>query len=241
MADERNRFLENLGARRFAPRKEATEPIPEKGYKRFFFILGTHFWKLISLNLLFLLFCIPVITIPAAFCGLNRVLIKLYREGNCFVWTEFIKEFRANMWKALPFGLIGALVLFSSYYFLSLSISISPDHTDIFTAAMGLLLLFFAVLFLSYVFVFLPTLDLKNKEIARNAFVLLITQWKTNLVILLSVAASALFTAALYPYSLVFLLLFTASFQQYIICTAINTPLQAKIIGPYEEQNKKCE
>jgi len=235
MADERKGYWENLGARRFAPRKEATEPVPEKGYKRFFFIFGTHFWKLITLNLLFLLFSIPVITIPAAFCGMNRVLIKLYREGNCFVWTEYIKEFRANIWKALSFGLIGAVVLFSSYYFLSLSISISPNHTDIFTAAIGLLLLFFAVLFLSYVFAFLPTLDLKNKQISRNAFVFLITEWKTNLVILGSVAASALFTAALFPYSVVFLLFFTISFQQYMVCVAINTPLQSKIIGPFEE------
>jgi uncharacterized membrane protein YesL len=238
MADERNGFWENLGAKRFAPRKEATEPIPEKGYRRFFFILGTHFWKWISLNLLFLLFSIPIITIPAALCGLNRALMKLYREGNCFIWSEFIKEFRANIWKALPFGLIGAVVLFSSYYFLSLSISISPNHIDIVTAAIGLLLLFFAVLFLSYVFAFLPTLDLKNKQIARNAFVILITEWKTNLAILGSVVACALFTAVLFPYSLFFLLFFTISFQQYMICVAINTPMQARIIGPYEEQNK---
>ena len=241
MANERKGFWENLGAKHFAPGKGATEPIPEKGYKRFFFILGTHFWKLVTLNLLLILFCIPVITIPAAFCGVNRVLMKLYREGNCFVWTEFIKEFRANLWKALPFGLIVAAVLFASYYFLSLSISVSPNHIDAFTAAIGLLLLFFAVLFSGYVFVFLPTLDLKNNQIARNAFIFLIMEWKTNLAILGSVAASVLFVVAFFPYSLFFLFFLTISLQQYLICAAVNTPLQARIIGPYEEHNKKTE
>ena len=202
-------------------------------------MLKTHFWKLVTLNLLLLLFSLPLITIPAAFCGMNRVLLKLYREGNCFVWAEFIKEFRANIWKALPFGLIGAIVLFSSYYFLSLSISISPNHTDIFTAAIGLLLLFFAVLFNSYVFAFLPMLDLKNSQIARNAFIFMVTQWKTNLAILGSVAASVIFVVASFPYSLFFLLFITIALQQYMTCAAIHTPLQEKIIGPYEEHNAK--
>ena len=241
MSDEKKSFWDRIGDKRFAPGQGVTEPPPERGWKRFFFVLGTHFWKLVTLNLLFLLFSIPVITIPAAICGMNRVLLKLYREGNCFVWAEFIKEFRANLWKALPFGLLAAVMLFASYYFLSLSISASANQIEAFTAAIGLLLLFFAVLLSSYVFAFLPTLDLKNSQIARNAFIFMVTQWKTNLAILGSVAISVLFVVAFFPYSLFFLLFITIALQQYMICAAINKPLQEKIIGPYEEHNTKSE
>ena len=235
MSDKRRGFWEELGAKRFAPGEGVAEPPPQGGWRRFFFVLGTHFWKLISLNLLFLAFSIPVITIPAALCGLNRVLIKLYRDGNCFVWTEFYKEFRANVWKALPFGFIGAVCLFASYYFLSYGTSVSSGGVEVITTSLGIMLLVFIVLFLNYVFVFLPVLDLKNKQITRNAFIFLITEWKTNLVILGIVAITAVFSITLFPLSLFTLALFSVSFMQYVICAAVNNPLQKRIIGPYEE------
>lgn len=237
MSDHRGGFWEDLGAKRFAPGKGVAEPPPQGGWRRFFFVLGTHFWKLVSLNLLFLAFSIPLITIPAAFCGMNRVLIKLYRDGNCFVWTEFFKEFRANLWKALPFGVFGGIGLFASYYFLSYGTSLSSDGVEVLSTALGILLLVFIVLFLNYVFVFLPALDLKNKQITRNALIFLITEWKTNLVILGIVTITAVFSIALFPLSIFTLTLFSVSFLQYIICVAVNNPLQKRIISPFEKTN----
>ena len=239
MSDKQRGFLEELGAKRFAPGKGVAEPPPQGGWRRFFFVLGTHFWKLISLNLLFLAFSIPVITIPAALCGMNRVLIKLYRDGNCFVWTEFIKEFRANLFKAIPFGFLGGVMLFASYYFLSLSISSAGNGVSIFPAAIGVVLLSFSVLFVNYGLVFLPILDLKNRQIAQNAFIFLITEWKTNFAILASVAVTALFSVSFFPYTLISLVFLSVSFMQYVICAAINTPLQKRIIAPFEEANMR--
>jgi len=238
MSDKQRGFWEELGAKRFAPGKGVTEPPPQGGWRRFFFVLGTHFWKLISLNLLFLVFSIPVMTIPAALCGMNRVLIKLYRDGNCFVWTEFIKEFRANLFKAIPFGIFGGICLFASYYFLSIGTSVSSDGIEVFTTALGILLLVFVVLFLNYVFVFLPALDLKNKQIARNALIFLFTEWKTNLAILASTFLLTTLTVLFIPFSIVLLVFLTIALQQYIVCAVINEPLQRRIIVA-AESNKR--
>lgn len=238
MSEKQRGFWEELGAKRFAPGKGVAEPPPQGGWRRFFFVLGTHFWKLISLNLLFLAFSIPVITIPAALCGMNRVLIKLYRDGNCFVWDAFFKEFRANLWKAIPFGLTCALSLGASYYFLSLGASISQSGVEVITTALGMLLLLFAVLFSGYVFVFLPTLDLKNGQITRNALIFMVTEWRTNLLILGIAALTTGFTISLFPLSLLTLSLGSISFMQYVICVAVNSPLQKRIIAPFEETMK---
>lgn len=225
--------------RRFAPGEGVTEPPPDKGIKLFGFILWTHMWKLVTLNLLFLVFCIPVLTIPAAFCGMNRVLIKLIREGNCFLWNDFWAEFKANLFKGIPFGLVCAFLLFDSYYFFSLSISIRESGIDWFTAALGFLFLGFTVLFGSYVFVFLPTLALKNRHIARNAFILAIIEWKANLIILGCTLGMALLAVVLFPYSLILLLFIWIALLQFIICNVINEPLQRRIIGPYEQLQQK--
>jgi hypothetical protein len=228
-------ITELIKRKRFAPGPGVTEPPPEKGIRRFGFLLWTHMWKLVTLNLLFLAFSIPVFTIPAALCGMNRVLIKLWRDGNCFLWSDFWAEFKANLFKGIPFGIICALLLFASYYFFSLSIS----YGGLFTAVIGFILLGYTVLFGSYVFVFLPTLDLKNAHIARNAFIFTIIEWKTNAIILGCLFGLIFIAAAFFPYTLILLLFFWIALSQLIVCSAVGGPLQRRIIGPYEQGQKE--
>ena len=232
-------LTELIKRKRFAPGKGVTELPPEKGAKRFFFVLATHPWKLVTLNLVFLMFSIPVVTIPAAFCGMSRVLIKLVREGNCFLWSEFLKEFKANLFKSLPFGLLSAVLLFMSYYALSVSTSAGDSSQSIFAGAIGLFILGLTLLFSSYVFVLLPSLALKNRHIAKNALVLMVTEWKTNLVIIGSIVAMVFIIAALFPYTVVLLLFIWFSLQQLIICIAVNETMQRRIIAPYEQSQEK--
>lgn len=54
-------------------------PAPREGARRFFYLFWNHAWKLIRLNLLFLACCIPVVTMPAALCAMDRALIVLVR------------------------------------------------------------------------------------------------------------------------------------------------------------------
>jgi hypothetical protein len=237
--NEKSGLLDLIKKKRFASGQGVTAPPPEKGLKRFFFLLGTHLWKIVMLNLLFLAFSIPVVTIPAAICGMNRALIKLVREGNCFIWSEFIKEFKANIFKSLPFGLLSAFLLFDSYYFFSLSISNQNGGINVWMAAVGFLLLGFEILLSSYVFVFLPTLALKNKFIAKNALIFVITEWKTNLLILGCSLVMALIIAAFFPYSVLLLMFLWFALSQFIVCNAVDEPLQRRIIGPFEQRQEQ--
>ena len=235
-------MMEQIGKRRFAPGKGVVGPPPQKGVKRFFFLLVTHFWRLVTLNLLFLLFCIPVITIPAALCGMNRVLITLVRDGNCFLWSEFIKEFKANLVKSLPFGILFVFLLLDSYYFFSRQTLAADDGMKILTVTAGFVFLSIAVLFSSYVFVLLPSLALANKDIAKNAFILMVTEWKVSLLILGSTGLLTFITAALFPYTAFLILLILFSLAQFIVCFAVNEPLQRRIIGPFEKmQGEKIQ
>lgn len=226
---------ELIKRKRFAPGKGVTELPPEQGIRRFGFILWTHLSKLVILNLLLIAFSIPVVTMPAALCGVNRVLIKLVREGNCFLWSDFWQEFKANLVKALPFGLFTAFLLFDSYY----ALSVSTSGGGILPGALGLFLLGMAVLFGSYAFVLLPSLDLKGKYITKNTFILMMTEWKTNLAILGCALALGALIAAIFPYSAILMLFISFSLMQLIICTAVNGPLQRRIIAPYEQRQKE--
>jgi len=237
--ESRMGILEQIGKRRFAPGKGVTELPPQKGVKRFFFLLTTHFWRFIRLNMLFVLFCLPVVTIPAALCGMNRVMITLVRDGNCFLWSEFSKEFKANLIRSLPFGILFTFLMLDAYFFFNIAAASGSPGMNILAGAAGCIILGFAVLFNSYVFVLLPTLALTNRFIAKNASILMLTEWKTSLLILACTLFMAFITAAFFPFTIILLVFILFSFTQLLVCTAVNEPLQRRIIGPFEQMQRE--
>ena len=233
-------LFEQVKNKRFAPGSGVAKLPPVYGAKRFFFVSGIHFWKLVQLNLLFLLFCIPVVTIPAAFCGMNRVLIKLTREGNCFLWNDFIKEFKRCFFKSIPFGSLFAFFVFDSL--LAYNAGVAGESASIGYLALAFCLLGVTVMFFGYVFVFLASLDLKNKQIVKNAFIFMLTEWKANIAIIGSVLISAgimvlsVFVSLVLTFVLLIFIYF--SFAQLAVCVVVNRPMEKRIIAPYEESKK---
>ena len=114
--------LGNLAKKRWE--KEGNDsPVPQRGAKRYFFLLGTHFWKLVAGNLLFLVFSIPVVTMPASLAALNRVCVKLVRDGNCLLWQEFWAEWKQGFVSSLLLGLPYGIGIAAGYYLVSLGLS----------------------------------------------------------------------------------------------------------------------
>ena len=104
----------------FTPGPGVDEPPPAMGFKRFLFILRNHFGKLILANVLFLAFCLPVVTIPASLCGLNMVCAQLIRTGKCYLVQDFLEGFKrgfpAKTLLGAPFCVIvaGTVLLYIS-------------------------------------------------------------------------------------------------------------------------------
>jgi hypothetical protein len=221
-----------------APKEDLTKAPPEKGVKRYFFLLGNQFWKLLGANLLMLAFSRPIVTIPAAKCGMNRVLIKLVRDGNCFVWTEFIKEFRAQVLRSLPLGILFAALLGFSYYTLSLSISNTEGPAGVIFAALGIVALFAESALASFSFVMLPMLDLPCGAILKNTAALMVRGTGRTAAAVGVKFAAILLQAALFPVGLILLIIIPAS-AELALCLLINPLVQEHIIAPFEERANK--
>jgi len=71
----------------------------------FFRLCWDNLLTLIGLNLIFLLLCLPVITIPASIAALGRACQDmLLGEGHLF--KAFFRSFRQNLWSAIPAGAV---------------------------------------------------------------------------------------------------------------------------------------
>lgn len=69
------------------------EPKPT-GLRLFFSVLFREWKTLVKLNLIFLLCCIPVITIPAALCAMQHITLKMIQDEPFLLWTDFRRTFR---------------------------------------------------------------------------------------------------------------------------------------------------
>lgn len=105
----------------FEPGPETDLDPPEAtGAKRFMQIIQEEFLSLIKLNLLFLVSCLPVLTIPPALFATHRVVRKLVLGEAVMCWRDYKSAFKAG-WKraygaffltALPAALGGYGALF---------------------------------------------------------------------------------------------------------------------------------
>jgi uncharacterized membrane protein YesL len=197
---------------------------PDKGLKRFAFILKTHFFKLIRLNLLFILFCIPVITIPASMAGMTRVLMRLTREGICDMWTDFWKEFKTEFTQRLLAWLILTVI--------PVIVAMLPVLFIVETPTTGLWIALSAVSYAiqCYLFPLWTILDVSLKANIRNAFALCLMEWKRSLLILITAGGVHVFCFLFFPVSAPLLLLISFSFAQLIICVIVNEPIEKHLI-----------
>lgn len=88
---------------------------PKTGLKRFLEIIQEEFLNMIKLNLLFLLCCLPVVTLPPALFATHLLIRRMVLGEPVSCWRDYRAAFRRN-WKraygaflltALPMGLAG--------------------------------------------------------------------------------------------------------------------------------------
>ena len=72
----------------------------------------TRLWDMIKLNLMWLLFSLPIVTVGAATVAAYSVTLKMVDEQEGYVARQFVKAFKENWRQGIPMGL---LALFCSY------------------------------------------------------------------------------------------------------------------------------
>ena len=71
-------------------------PVEKKGFFKFMEIYGRRGWKLVQLNLIYLLALIPIVTFGPATAAMTKVCRNWSQERNAFVWVDFWEAFRKN-------------------------------------------------------------------------------------------------------------------------------------------------
>jgi uncharacterized membrane protein YesL len=191
---------------------------------------------LVFLNVLTVLFCIPVVTAGASLAAMHYVIMEMIEERGGPLLSEFWKRFKENLKNATPIWLIllaAALFLFADYRIISSGQAGLPRAMliPIYAAAFVLAALYVYVIPLTARFVYRTGAAFKNAGILAIAYFP-----RTLLMIFISVVVPYLLLNVTRLMPLFFLLGF--SLPAYF-CALAYMPIIKKMIGKPEEEEDR--
>jgi len=215
-------MLEQMRKNRYREGKD--RPAPTRTGARIWDMLCNHFFKLLWANLLCVLCCVFVVTIPAAICGLFAVVQQYYRKGYGDVNDTFFKEFRQDF---LPRIACTAVVLVLPVIGLAAG-SLMNSWAALVACALFTVI---TLLVLSWLFSQMSLLTLKPLHALRNAALLTALESKRDFLLILVWVLFGGATVTFWPISgLLFLILMPV--LPVILIHVITEPvLEDRIIG----------
>lgn len=147
----------------------------------------------ILLNVLFIICCLPIITIGTSITALYAVLFRKLRGEDCFIAKTFFKEFKSNFKQSIlfwiPFLLIEAFLIFDIYI-----VRMPANEAYLFLQYPVSIVAFLILCGSIFVFPQMALFDSKTPQIIKNSFLLGLSNFPT--VILILVVYIALFLVA---------------------------------------------
>ena len=211
-----------------------------KKEKRAFFLFmdlfQRKFWKLIELNLIYILFCLPIVTFGPATAAMTKMLRYFYTEKPVFLFNDFLKAFKENFKQSFFVG-IADILFMVSFFLYSKFLLPEMELEGINWLYYGLVLLVTVVFIIGnfYVYVQMVTLTLKMPAILKNSLFLVFVSIVPNLVSL-SIFVLVLTLTLLYiPYSLAVMGLIGFAFVGLVAVFNSYRVVVRIIVNPYYE------
>lgn len=143
----------------------------------------------ILLSLLWLIGCIPVITVGASTCALYYTVEKNIKNDRGYVISSFLHAYKENLGQATIVSvifLIAELILQSDFWILEelgKTWNVFGSASAFFKIVMGLLLVYMV-----WVFAMLGRFENRLLQIMKNSFILMVHHWVSSFAIALCLA-----------------------------------------------------
>lgn len=189
----------------------------KQGMELFFSILFQNLKELFSLNLLFIVFSLPLITLPAALTAMSSVTLKMAREEVFSFREDFIGVFKQSFRKSIALGLPAGLILTASFYLIPFYRE-ALKVSSLFYLPLVLVVLTTLFIFLvgMYAFPMLAAVDLPWQQILRNAGILAVARLPYNAAAFMGAAFLWLLALVALPASFLIILTYLFSLLSFI-------------------------
>jgi len=188
---------------------------PKEGLELFFDLFAREFTSLIKLNIIFILSCIPIITIGPAIGAMTTVTIKMVQDQPSDPFYDFREGFKKNWKSSFISGIIAVITMFISYLVIRFCMLSDGVIYNLVISIMIVIIVLLGVLWM-YVYPMIVKVELPLKVIFKNAFLLSIANIKQSFVVFLLCVALFEGSILFMPFTLPIILLFTFSSISFI-------------------------
>lgn len=225
------------------PGKGVEKDEPQKPrFLKFWELYFRKFWKLIQLNLLFVAFSLPIVTIGPATAGLTYVLRSMANEQPVFLFSDFWDGFKNNLKQSLIYSVlwvVGVILIITSWRFYTANLGVSPLMYVPFGLCIMLAIFFIFISF--YAFLMIVTIDLPLFAILKNCLILSIVCLKTNLITLFFIALILFAVWLFLPISFFVIILLIPATIGFIISFNCYKEIEKYIIDPYTQNQSTAD
>lgn len=216
----------------------------KKAFFVFWEIYARKFWKLIIANLIYVLLCLPVVTVGLADVGLTYVTRNFARETHAFVPSDMFDTIRKSWKKALPMGILGILIFSICAFDIFFFWQNSTGFMGIIGLSASFLILMMVDFMFYYIYMMMITFHFTFKQLLKNAFSFAVVGIKRNLLIgvillfMYVMGVLILFIPVVGPILLFFINLFLfPAFRSLLIQFTIFPIVKQYIIDPYYKEH----
>ncbi len=209
----------------------------KKPFFRYWELFANKFWTFFKINLVYFLFCIPIVTFGPATAAMTALMRNIYLERPQFIFHDFWVQFKKNFKQSFIIGILDIFVIGVSiltFWYYSLHPDMDSAAKVLYALAIAAQVLFVMMNF--YIYPQIVSLNLGLGGIIKNSVILVFVNLWGELIALACVAAYAallmffnIFVLMLAPIVPFAWIAFTSVFCCY-------PAIQKYIINPYYEQ-----
>lgn len=151
----------------------------------FFSFMGK-LWDMFVINMLWLLLCIPIVTIVPATTAMYYTMVKVIRRERGYAVKEFFRSFKRNFRQGASFSILAVVAVVILYVDFTYSLALIAEEKSTGNTFLGIFFIIACLLAAVYMYIapVLSRFDMKFGSILKTSFFIATRHFLTTIVLL---------------------------------------------------------
>lgn len=209
----------------------------KKPFFRYWELFTNKFWTFFKINLVYFLFCIPIVTFGPATAAMTALMRNICLERPQFIFHDFWQQFKKNFKQSFIIGMLDIFVIGVSiltFWYYSVQPEMSSGAKVLYALAIAAQVLFVMMNF--YIYPQIVALNLGLGGIIRNSVILVFVNLWGELITLAAFAGYIVLLMFFHIYVLTLAPLVPFAWLAFTSVFCCYPAIQKYIINPYYEQ-----
>lgn len=207
----------------------------KKPFARFWELFFGKFWTFFTMNLIYVLACIPIVTLGPATAALTAMMRNVYLERPQFIWHDFWREYKKNFKKSFVVGILDIAVI-ALIFLTYLALAGTENQTEkiLCIAAFAAQVIFLMMSF--YIYPQIVALEMKLGDIFKNSLILVFVNLPCELIVMAALVGFASLLVFFFFPAVFCLPFMPGAWMIFLSVFCCYPAIQKLIINPYYEQ-----